>query len=107
MTEPKTEQTPRPDQDFTPIRTRPTLPPSVQADRMQRYSIYLMVCAFLLIGANAAELTVSGVLWFAAGLSAGFALMCATTVVILNALAWNFDRLAQEFRSTRPDKDGY
>ena len=100
MTEP-TEQSPRTSQQYTPIRTRPTLPPSVQADRMHRYSIYLMICAFLLIAVNYAELTVSAVLWFAAGLSAGFAIVCAVTVVILNALAWNFDRLAQEFRSGR------
>lgn len=105
MTE-STEQDARPSKKFEPTRTRPTLPPSIQADRMQRYSIYLMVCAFLLIAANWAELTVSGVLWFAAGLSAGFALMCAIAVVILNALAWNFDRLAQEFRSTIPGRDG-
>ena len=104
MTEP-TEQTPRTSQEYTPTRTHPTLPPSVQADRMHRYSIYLMVCAFLLIAANWAEVTVSSVLWFGAGLSAGFAIVCAVTVVILNALAWNFDRLAEEFRGGRSGQD--
>ena len=100
MTEPP-EQAPRTSQQFAPTRSHRTLPPSIQADHMQRYSIYLMVCAFLLVAANWANLTVSAVLWFAAGLSAGFAIVCATTVVILHALAWNFDRLSEELRGGR------
>ena len=72
------------------------IPPHVQADRMHRYSIYLLVCAFLLIGLNYQSLTVNNVLWFAAGLSGAFGLLCAITVVILHAIAWNFDRLREE-----------
>lgn len=92
-------------QEFTPTRTHPVVPPSVQADRMQRYSIYLIICAFLLIAANYASLTIASVLWFAAGLSAGFAIVCAVTVVLLNGIAWNFDRLAEELRGGRQSVD--
>ena len=63
---------------------------------MQRYSVYLLVCAFLLIWANYPSLTLSGVLWFGAGISAAFGLLCAIAVVVLNGQAWNFDRLREE-----------
>ena len=72
------------------------IPPHVQAARMQRYSTYLLVAAFALVGLNYASLTMSSVLWFAAGISAAFALLCAIAVVILHAIAWNFDRLREE-----------
>ncbi len=77
------------------------IPPHVQADRMHRYSIYLLVGAFVLIGFNYRSLTMSSVLWFAAGLCAGFALLCAIAVVILHGLAWNFDRLRDEWTGAR------
>jgi hypothetical protein len=72
---------------------------------MQRYSIYLLVAAFALVGLNYASLTMSSVLWFAAGISAAFALLCAIAVVILNAIAWNFDRLREEQTGPRPSQD--
>ncbi len=81
------------------------IPPHFQAARMQRYSIYLLVGAFALVGANYASLTISGVLWFAAGIIAGFALLCAITVVILQAIAWNFDRLREEQMGRRTSQD--
>ncbi len=81
------------------------IPPHVQAARMQRYSIYLLVCAFALVGLNYASLTMSSVLWFAAGISAAFALLCAIAVVILYAIAWNFDRLREEQLRPRPSQD--
>ncbi len=81
------------------------IPPHVQASRMQRYSIYLLLGAFAFVGANYASLTMSSVLWFAAGICAGFALLCAITVVILHAIAWNFDRLREEQAGPRPSQD--
>lgn len=96
MSMPSVEATPadRPDRKHV-------IPPAVLAGRMQRYSIYLMVAAFLLMAANFSALSVSAVLWFASGLVAGFALLCATAVVMLNAIAWNFDRLREELRGGR------
>jgi hypothetical protein len=77
------------------------IPPAVMANRMSRYSVYLMACAFLLLGANYADLSLSAVLWFAAGLCATFGLLCAVTVIVLRGVAWNFDRLAEELRGGR------
>ena len=84
---------------------RHVIPPHVEATRMQRYSIYLMVGSFALVGVNYASLTVASVLWFAAGICAGFALLCAITVVILHAIAWNFDRLREEQAGLRTSQD--
>ena len=81
------------------------IPPHVQAARMQRYSIYLLVAAFAVIGLNYQSLTMSSVLWFAAGISAAFALLCAVAVVILHAIAWNFDRLREELTGLRTSQD--
>ena len=81
------------------------IPPHVQAARMQRYSIYLLVAAFAVIGLNYQSLTMSSVLWFAAGISAAFALLCAIAVIILNAIAWNFDRLREEQAGLRTSQD--
>ena len=47
-----------------------TIPPHVQATRMQRYSLYLLGVAFALIALNYPSLTMASVLWFAAGLCA-------------------------------------
>jgi len=84
---------------------RQVIPPHVEATRMQRYSIYLMVGSFALVGVNYASLTMASVLWFAAGICAGFALLCAITVVILHAIAWNFDRLREEQTGLRTSQD--
>ena len=78
------------------ISRKHVIPPAVMAHRMQRYSMSLMIVAFLLIGLNFTTLSREVVLWFAAGLTAVFAILCAVTVVILNALAWNFERLKLE-----------
>ena len=72
---------------------------------MQRYSIYLMIGSFALVGVNYASLTMASVLWFAAGICAGFGLLCAITVVILHAIAWNFDRLREEQTGLRTSQD--
>ena len=78
------------------ITRKHVIPPAVMAHRMQRYSISLMIIAILLIGLNFATLSREVVLWFAAGITTVFAILCAVTVVILNALAWNFERLKLE-----------
>ncbi len=72
------------------------IPPAVLAHRMQRYAVYLMVCAFVLMLANVRALTVEAVLWFAAGIAAAFALLCAIAAVILNAIQWSFERLKED-----------
>ncbi len=81
------------------------IPPHVQANRMQRYSLYLLGVAFALIGLNYPALTMASVLWFAAGICAAFALLCAIAVVILQAIAWNFDRLREEQAGLRASRD--
>ena len=81
------------------------IPPAVLAIRMQRYSVALMVVAFILLVVNYADLSVERVLWFAAMLTAVFAILCAVTVVILNAIAWNFDRLQDELKGGREVQD--
>ena len=78
------------------IARKHVIPPAVMAHRMQRYSIVLMIFAFVLVGFNLPTLSLEKVLWFAAGVMAMFAILCAVAVVILNASAWNFDRLKQE-----------
>ena len=83
------------------IERKYVIPPAVLAIRMQRYSIILMVVAFVLIAINYANVSLGIVLWFAAGLTAVFAILCAVTVVILNAIAWNFDRLREELKGGR------
>jgi O-antigen/teichoic acid export membrane protein len=68
------------------------------AHRMQRYSLALIIISFLLVALNWATVTLPTILWVAAGVAAMFALLCAITVVILHAIAWNFDRLRMELR---------
>ncbi|UCG88364.1 MAG: hypothetical protein JSW71_07425 [Gemmatimonadota bacterium] len=80
------------------ITRKHVIPPAVMAQRMQRYSIVLMIIAFILVGFNLPTLSLEKVLWFAAGVMAVFAILCAVAVVILNASAWNFDRLKQEMQ---------
>lgn len=84
-----------------PAKRRHVIPPSVQASRMHRYSIYLLLASFLIVGANYQSLTIANVLWFAAGITAAFSLLCAICVVVLHAVAWNFDRLQEEMKGGR------
>ena len=87
------------------LERKHVVPPAVMAYRMQRYSIALMIISFLLIAANVSMVSLPVVLWFASGLAAGFAIMCAVTVIILHAIAWNFDRLRDELRGGRQSQD--
>ncbi|HUH12115.1 MAG TPA: hypothetical protein VMK65_03360 [Longimicrobiales bacterium] len=88
-----------------PPRGRAVIPPAVLAARMQRYSIWLTLCTLALLLLNVSDLQRGAVLWFAAGVTAAFALLCAVTVVILNAIAWNFARLTEELRGGRAAQD--
>ena len=83
------------------IERKYVIPPAVLAIRMQRYSIALMIVAFALMATNYATVNLGLVLWFGTGLTAVFAILCAVTVVILNAIAWNFDRLREELKGGR------
>ena len=82
-----------------------SIPPAVLAHRMQRYALYLMICAFLLMALNFSALSLEAVLWFAAGLAAVFALLCATSTVLLNAMQWDYERLKEEMRGGRQSTD--
>ena len=81
------------------------IPPAVLAHRMQRYALYLMICAFMLMALNYSALSLEAVLWFAAGLAAVFALLCATSAVLLNAIQWDYERLREEMRGGRQSTD--
>ncbi len=87
------------------LERRHVIPPAVQAARMQRYSVYLMVLAFIIVAANYQSLTTGTILWFAAGITVTFSLLCAVTVVILHAIAWNFDRLRDEWAGQRTARE--
>jgi hypothetical protein len=80
------------------IARKHIIPPAVMAHRMQRYGMSLTIVALMLIVLNFTALSREVVLWFLAGLTAVFSLLCAVTVVILNALAWNFERLKLELQ---------
>ena len=81
------------------------IPPAVLAHRMQRYALYLMICAFLLMALNYNSLSLEAVLWFASGLAAVFALLCATSSVLLNAIQWDYERLKEEMHGGRQATD--
>lgn len=79
------------------------IPPAILAVRMQRYSVYLMVLAFILLAVNYRALKLSSVLWYASILCAVFGILCAVAVTILNAIAWNFDRLLLQMKDVSKD----
>jgi hypothetical protein len=87
------------------IEKKYVVPPAVMAHRMQRYSVALIFISFLLVVLNYSTVNLPVVLWFAAGVAAAFALLCAVTVIVLHAIAWNFDRLKEELRGGREVTD--
>ncbi len=87
------------------VERKYVIPPALLAIRMQRYSVALIAMAFTFIAINFANLSLEKVLWFAAGLTAVFAILCAVTVVILHAIAWNFDRLRDELKGGRQARE--
>ncbi|MFQ5704654.1 MAG: hypothetical protein ACE5HT_11600 [Gemmatimonadales bacterium] len=89
----------RPTIETTPgvfIERKHVIPPALMAHRMQRYSLALMILAFVFFVPMLGDLTMEKVLWFGAGVTAVLAIMCAIAVAILHALAWNFDRMKME-----------
>jgi hypothetical protein len=77
---------------------RHVIPPAVEAERMRRYSVILMIIAFILLGANHAEVTTARLLWFLALLLAVMAIVVGASAVVMRGLQWHYDRLADEFR---------
>ncbi len=70
--------------------------PALLAHKLQRYSMMLIVAAFVLIGFNFEVVTRESVLWFMAGLCAAMAVLYGVATTILDAIAWNFERLRDE-----------
>jgi len=77
---------------------RHVIPPAVEAERMRRYSVILMVVAFVLLGLNVQELTPSRLLWFGALLLAVMGIVVGAAGVVMRGLQWHYDKLADEFR---------
>ena len=77
---------------------RQVIPPAVEAQRMTRYSVLLMIGAFFLVGLNLAELTPSRLFWFGAILLGDIGIVVGATSVVLRGLQWHYDRLAEELR---------
>jgi len=77
---------------------RQVIPPAVEAERMRRYSVILMVAAFVLLGLNVQELTPSRLLWFGALLLAVMGIVLGAAGVVMRGLQWHYDKLADEFR---------
>jgi len=77
---------------------RHVIPPAVEADRMRRYSVILMIIAFVFLGANHAELTTARLLWFLALLLAVMAIVLGASAVVMRGLQWHYDRLADELK---------
>ncbi|MEK7667568.1 MAG: hypothetical protein AAB409_02860 [Gemmatimonadota bacterium] len=90
---------------------RHVIPPAVEGERMRRYSVMLMLLAFVLIGANFAALNPANLLWFGALLLAVLSILLAATAVVMRGLQWHYDRIIEEVRgstrgSTRVDDEG-
>jgi len=77
---------------------RHVIPPAVEGERMRRYSVVLMILAFIMLGANYADLTLPKLLWFGAMLLAVVAIVVATGAVMMRGLQWHYDRFAEEIR---------
>ncbi|HVO35030.1 MAG TPA: hypothetical protein VMT21_05660 [Gemmatimonadales bacterium] len=77
---------------------RHVIPPAVEAERMRRYSVMLVVVAFVLLGLNYAELTMAHLLWFGAMLLAVMGIVVGAAGVVMRGLQWHYDKLAEEFR---------
>ena len=77
---------------------RHVIPPAVEGERMQKYSVVLMIGAFALLGANYASLTLESLMWFGAMLLAVIAIVVATGAVMMRGLQWHYDRFFDELR---------
>ena len=77
---------------------RQVIPPAVEAERMRRYSVVLIIGAFFLVGLNFAELTPARLLWFGALLLGVMGIVVGAAGVVMRGLQWHYDKLADEFR---------
>jgi hypothetical protein len=77
---------------------RHVLPPAVEAERMRRYSVVLVIGAFFLVGLNFSELTPTRLLWFGAVLLGVMGIVVGAAGVVMRGLQWHYDKLAEEFR---------
>ncbi|MGA2382190.1 MAG: hypothetical protein ABSG61_02040 [Gemmatimonadales bacterium] len=77
---------------------RHVIPPAVEAERMRRYSVFLVVGAFVLLGLNFSELTPARLLWFGAVLLGVMGIVLGAAGVVMRGLQWHYDKLADEFR---------
>ena len=77
---------------------RHVLPPAVEAERMRRYSVILVIGAFFLVGLNFNELTPARLLWFGALLLGVMGIVLGAAGVVMRGLQWHYDKLADEFR---------
>jgi len=77
---------------------RHVIPPAVEAERMRRYSVILIVVAFVMLGLNFQELTPARLLWFGALLLAVMGIVLGAAGVVMRGLQWHYDKLADEFR---------
>ena len=77
---------------------RHVIPPAVEAERMRRYSVLLVIGAFFLVGLNFNELSPARLLWFGAVLLGVFGIVLGATSVVMRGLQWHYDRLAEELR---------
>lgn len=80
------------------LAKRHVIPPAVEGERMRRYSVMLMILAFVLIGTNFAALNPANLLWFGAMLLAILAILLAATSVVMRGLQWHYDRIVEEVR---------
>jgi hypothetical protein len=77
---------------------RQVIPPAVEAVRMRRYSVFLVIGAFVLLGLNFVELTPARLLWFGAILLGVMGIVLGAAGVVMRGLQWHYDKLADEFR---------
>ncbi len=79
--------------------------PQSLAKSTKRYAIILAIVAVIAIAFNASAITQEKALWAVAGVSLIFAIVCGIGVTILDAVAWNFERLREELGVERHTVD--
>lgn len=79
--------------------------PAYLAKSTKRYAIILSIVAVIAIAVNASSITQEKALWAIAGVSLVFAIICGIGVTILDAMAWNFERLREELGVQRQTVD--
>ena len=82
---------------------RHVIPPAVEAERMRRYSVFLMIGAFLLVGLNFAELTPARLLWFGAVLLGVMIVFAASRDMLRPLVAHEWRQTPAAGVATTPD----